>query len=115
MVSLLLLKVRVDHVNILRPSEIKITANKNNELSKLAKVNGFYFQLTWEHSDDSLLHPGMPAKILFLKENRPASVSGVLIESETLWMPAEKSFKHVKLQRISMMTFFVGHEEFINN
>ena len=106
---------RADHANILRSSEIKITANKNNELSKLAKVNGFYFQLTWEHSDDSLLHPGMPAKILFLKENKPASVSGVLIESETLWMPAEKSFKHVKLQRISMMTFFVGNEEYVSS
>ena len=62
---------RSDNANILRSTDVKITSNKNNELSKLAMNNGFYFQLTWEHSDDSLLHPGMPAKILFLKNNQP--------------------------------------------
>ena len=70
-------------------------------------------QLVWENSDDSLLHRGMPAKILFLKDNKPASATGVLIESETIWSQMEKSFKHVKLQRTSVITFFIGNEEYL--
>ena len=106
---------RTDQANILRSTDIKITSNKNHELSKLAKVQGFYFQLTWEHSDDSLLHPGMPAKILFLKDNKPASVTGVLIENETIWLPMEQNFENVKLQKVSSLTFFVGNEQFIED
>ena len=106
---------RSDNANILRSTDVKITSNKNNELSKLAMNNGFYFQLTWEHSDDSLLHPGMPAKVLFLKNNQPASVTGTLIESETQWVPIEQNFKYVKLQRMTAMTFFVGNEEYLNS
>ena len=108
------LGVRSDNMNVLRPTETRITANKNNELTKLAKSKGFYMQLTWENSDDSLIHPGMGAKILFLKDNKPASATGVLIESETIWVPMEQNFKNVKLQSISVLTFFVGNEEYIN-
>ena len=108
------LGTRTDNMNVLRATETRITSNKNNELTKLAKSKGFYMQLTWENSDDSLVHPGMAAKILFLKDNKPASVTGVLIESETIWSPMEKSFKHVKLQSTSVLTFFVGNEEFLN-
>lgn len=106
---------RSDNANILRPTDVRITSNKNIELSKLAKNNGFYFQLTWEHGNDNLLHPGMPAKILFLKDNKPASVTGVLIESETQWVPVEQNFKYVKLKRLTALAFFVGNEEYVSN
>lgn len=107
------LGVRADNMNVLRATEIRMTSNKNNELTKLAKSKGFYMQVTWENSDDSLIHPGMPSKVLFLKDNKPASAIGVLIESETIWSPMEKDFKNVKLQSTSVMTFFLGNEEFI--
>lgn len=107
------LGTRADNMNVLRASGTRITSNKNVELSKLAMSKGFYIQLIWENSDDSLLHPGMPAKVLFLKDNQPASATGVLIESETHWVPMEKSFKHVKLQSTTAMTFFVGNEEYL--
>lgn len=109
------LQERADGVNVLRGTETRITANKNIELSKLAKAKGFYIQLTWEYSDDSLLYPGMPAKVLFLKDQRPASAVGVLIESETIWVPAEKSFKNTKFNKMTAMTFFVGNEEYMNS
>lgn len=109
----LALEARTDNMNVLRPTQTRSTSNKNKELSKLAKSRGFYMQLTWENSDDSLLHPGMAAKILFLKDNKPASATGVLIESETIWSPMEKSFKHVKLQRTSVITFFIGNEQYL--
>lgn len=109
------LKERTDGANILRAADVKITANKNIELGKLAKNNGFYYQVTWEHSDDSLLFPGMPAKILYLKDNKPASATGTLIESETIWVPAENNFKNVKLKRVSALTFFVGNEQYVSN
>lgn len=107
------LGTRADNMNVLRASGTRITSNKNVELSKLAMSKGFYIQLIWENSDDSLLHPGMPAKVLFLKDNQPASATGVLIESETHWVPMEKSFKHVKLQSTTAMTFFIGNEEYL--
>lgn len=109
------LNERKDGANILRPTQSRITSNKNTELSKLAKQKGFYIQLTWENSDDSLLFPGMPAKILYLKDNKPASAVGVLIETETIWTPAEKNFKATKLTRTTAMTFFVGNEEYVSS
>lgn len=109
------LSARSDGMNVLRPTDVRITSNKNKELSKLAKARGFYMQLTWENSEDSLLYPGMPAKILFLKNNQPASATGVLIESETIWHPMENVFKNVKLQKTSVMTFFLGNEEYLNS
>lgn len=105
---------RADGVSIIRPSNSLITSNKNIELSKLAKSRGFYIQLTWENSDDSLLYPGMPSKILFLKDKRPASATGVLIETETMWVPAEKSFKNTKLTKMTAMTFFVANEQYLD-
>lgn len=108
------LGVRTDNMNVLRPTGTRITANKNAELTKLAMSKGFYIQLIWENSNDSLLHPGMATKILFLKDNKPASATGVLIESETYWSPMEKSFKNVKLQSTTAMTFFVGNEEYVS-
>ena len=109
------LDTRKDGANILRPTQTRITSNKNSELSKLAKQRGFYFQLIWENSDDSLLFPGMPAKILFLKDNKPASATGTLIETETIWTPAEKNFKATKLTRTTAMTFFVCNEEYVSS
>lgn len=109
------LGTRSDGMNVLRPTDVRITSNKNKELTKLAKARGFYMQLTWENSEDGLLYPGMPAKILFLKNNQPASATGVLIESETIWHPMENSFKNVKLQKTSVMTFFLGNEEYLNS
>ncbi len=108
------LGVRADNMNVLRPTETRITSNKNAELTKLAKTRGFYFQTIWENSDDSLLHPGMPAKVLFLKDNKPASATGILIESETIWSPMEKNFKYVKLQKTTSLTFFIGNEEYLS-
>lgn len=108
------LKERTDKVNVLRGTTTKITSNKNIELSKLAKNKGFFIQLTWENSDDSLLFPGMAAKVLFLKDNRPASAIGTLIETETMWVPAEKSFKNTKLTKMTAMTFFVGNEAYLD-
>ncbi len=109
------LDTRKDGANILRPTQTRITSNKNSELSKLAKRRGFYFQLIWENSDDSLLFPGMPAKILFLKDNKPASATGTLIETETIWTPVEKNFKATKLTRTTAMTFFMGNEEYVSS
>lgn len=109
------LDARKDGANILRPTTTRITSNKNTELSKLAKKKGFYIQLTWENSDDSLLFPGMPAKVLYLKDNKPASATGTLIESETIWTPAEKNFKATKLMRTTALTFFVGDEKYVSS
>lgn len=108
------LNERKDGANILRSGQARITSNKNSELSKLAQKRGFYFQLIWENSDDSLLFPGMPAKVLYLKDNKPASAKGVLIETETIWVPAEKNFKATKLTRTTALTFFVGNEEYVS-
>lgn len=108
------LNERKDGANILRSGQARITSNKNSELSKLAQKQGFYFQLIWENSDDSLLFPGMPAKVLYLKDNKPASAKGVLIETETIWVPAEKNFKATKLTRTTALTFFVGNEEYVS-
>lgn len=93
---------------VLRPSDTRITANKNIELSKIAQRKGYLVQVIWENSDDDLIYPGMPCRLLYLKDNKPKVSTGTVIEMETNWYPVERSFTNRRMARMAAITMFVG-------
>lgn len=52
-------------INRAMVSDRRITSNPFNEYSKIAARNCEYVQCVWENSNESLIYPGMPAKIVY--------------------------------------------------
>ena len=66
-------------LNSLRTSEQRFTDNPFQQLSQLAKRDGAYVQLGWEHSESGLLYPGQPVRYLYLSGEDVIETFGVLL------------------------------------
>ena len=74
------MKVGDELNNFVQTSVDNIHANPFNENSKLAYKEGNVYSFIWRNSDDKLLYPGMPAKILYLKNGEIMQLNGVLLK-----------------------------------
>lgn len=101
---------RQDGVQQIRFADNKLTASKNIELSKLAPTKGFMMRISWENSDIDLVYPGMPVKVLYLKNNKPQSVVGVVVGTESADYPVEEAFPPRKFSEMSFIHVFVGED-----
>lgn len=99
---------REDGVQQMRFSANKLTAAKNIEMSKLAPSKGFMMRITWENSKDSLVYPGMPVKVLYLKKKKPMTAVGTVVGIESVDYPAEQQFPPKKFSQLSYIQVFVG-------
>lgn len=61
-------------------SKRRITYNPFLEASDIAKRNGSFLSLVWENSKPSLIYPGMPVKVMFLKNVNVYEVYGVIVK-----------------------------------
>lgn len=104
----LLVDERSDNVNYLRFSSTGLTSAKNIELSKLAPAQGFMMRLSWENSDESLVQPGMPVKVLYLKDNQTKSAIGTVVGIMTSYAPQEAAFPAMKFSVMSYIDVFVS-------
>lgn len=52
-------------INKVMVSEKRITSNPFNEYAKLARRNCSHIFLVWENSNESLIYPGMPCKLIY--------------------------------------------------
>lgn len=59
----------------------RITANPYAEYSRLSARDGDLVDLSWENSDPSLIHPGMPVKMLYLDGETIREVYGLVIQA----------------------------------
>tara|TARA_B100000929_G_scaffold249264_2_gene208552 strand:- start:473 stop:1855 length:1383 start_codon:yes stop_codon:yes gene_type:complete len=62
-------------------SPSRITNNSFSEASRLAKRNGAFVTLTWEHSKPELIFPGMPARLMYLRQDEIEEVDGVVVKT----------------------------------
>mgnify|MGYP003605940348 FL=1 len=104
----LIVSKRDEDVQQIRFAQNKLTSAKNIELSKLAPSKGFMMRISWENSDDSLIYPGMPVKVLYLKKKKPMTVIGTVVNVESSDYPAEQSFPPKKFSQLSYIQVFVG-------
>lgn len=107
----LVVSQRADDVQQIRFTANPVTSAKNLELSKLAPSKGFMMRISWENSDGSLVYPGMPVKVLYLKKKKPATVVGTVVAIESAEYPTEQAFPPKKFSQISYINVFVGEVE----
>lgn len=69
---------RKSGLNYAALSERRITSNIFRENSRLAANLGMVYNLTWENCDPTLLYPGMPARIYYLKDGEVKERRGLL-------------------------------------
>lgn len=60
-----------------------ITNNPFKELEKKASSLGRVITLVWKISNHSLLYPGMPVNIIYVKDGMPTNINGILISHIT--------------------------------
>lgn len=107
----LIVSERDDGVQQIRFAGNKLTSAKNIELSKLAPSKGFMMRISWENSDDSLIYPGMPVKVLYLKKKKPTTAIGTVVSCESADFPMEQQFPPKKFSQLTYIQVFVGESD----
>lgn len=59
-----------------------ISSNPFVEYSRLARRAVTHVQMVWENSNDSLIYPGMPAKIVYENNNEVEEIEGVVLRAQ---------------------------------
>jgi hypothetical protein len=98
---------RPNGMNNIRFSDKMITANPYAEYSKLAERNGAYFSMRWENSDQSLIVPGMVAKILYLDGEEIKELYGSLLKVHHYDQMAGAGYVSTRFVSHSVLVFFV--------
>ncbi len=75
--------VRPTGLQMLKESPNRITNNYLTESAMLAKREGIGLVIKWENSVENLIYPGMPVRILYLKNNVTHTVYGVVHTTDT--------------------------------
>lgn len=98
---------RPNGMNNIRFSDKAITANPYVEFSKLAERNGAYFSMRWENSDQSLIVPGMVAKIMYLDGEEIKELYGSLIKVHHYDQMAGTGYVSARFVSHSVLVFFI--------
>lgn len=72
---------RDNGLNNVQMSDSRITTNNFVELGKLAARAGSAVQVVWQNSDPGAITPGMPAKYIYLVDDQPVEVTGVVLKA----------------------------------
>lgn len=98
---------RPNGLNNVQMSPNRITANPYLEYSVLAQRNGGLIGLVWEHSDPSLIVPGMLCRILYLSDDTIQQQYGVILKahhSVQMAAPGLTVARHVTRSALSIFT-----------
>ena len=85
----------------------RITQNRLNQYSRLARRSGSYLQVDWENSDESLIYPGMPVKFLYVLEGEVMELHGVVVQAQHFYMKMNQGSVVSKHKSESALTLFV--------
>lgn len=93
------------------PSTTEVTDNTARVLSRTSTVNGTTAQFTWQSSDPSLIFPGMPVKLLYLKDGVVVQRYGVLTAAESQYRLANPGLMDKVLMSKTALTVFVSNSD----
>lgn len=93
------------------PSTTEVTDNTARVLSRTATVNGTTAQFTWQSSDPSLIFPGMPVKLLYLKDGVVVQRYGVLTAAEAQYRLANPGLIDKILLADTALTVFISNAD----
>ena len=91
-------------------SETRISANYQIESARLARRNGSRIMITWENSDENLLYPGMPVKWMYVQNDIPEEIYGILLGAETFYTVSNRNQKEKRFTSTTVMTIFISRK-----
>ena len=71
---------RENKLNNVQMSGTPVTGSFFIEYSKLAARQGSFLEAVWENSDPGLIYPGMPVKYIYVVEDEPIEVTGIVLK-----------------------------------
>jgi hypothetical protein len=71
-------------------SSTPISSNPFQTFSEVARRRLSYISVEWQHSDDSLIYPGMPCEFVYLEDGKRKSVNGIVAQIQTFVNKANK-------------------------
>lgn len=98
---------RATKLNNVSSTHNKISSNMYYEMSKLAKRSGSIMNVDWEHSDASILFPGMPVRFIAHQGNSLTTVYGVLLCSHEMIVLEGKGPAARKHKRQTSLSIFI--------
>ncbi len=87
-------------------SSTPIHSNPFVEYSKMARANCEHLQATWEHSNESLIYPGMPVRIVYVNDSEISENYGSVLAAHFFVMRAGTTVttkRHVTSGAITMV------------
>ena len=97
--------------NLIVNADVRITASLYLEYSKLARRMGSIVQHQWENSDDKYLYPGMPTKLMYMKNDTAIEVTGVLIGAETNYSVTNRDPVTKRFTSTTALTVFIDSSQ----
>lgn len=95
-------------LNFIKQSASKITSNYMKEYSDLAARSGSYIQYTWENSNPDLLYPGMAVRIMYLGNDIPEEMFGVLLGAHSFSTSDTKGMVNKRFNSKTVLTVFIN-------
>ena len=106
-ISEVVVEERPDNLNMIMESPDRITANVFTEYVRLAERSGAFLQCVWENSNSELIHPGMPVKYMYIENNIPQELYGIVIGTHTFDSPTNKGVANRRFSCKTTITLFV--------
>lgn len=92
--------------NIKRPT-MNFTDNPGKATTRLAAIRGRYMAVNWDNSDDTLLIPGMPVRLLNVQEDGPSEIYGTLLRAKTTINAGTTSLLDREFKRQTVLTVYL--------
>jgi hypothetical protein len=89
-------------------SPARITTNAFNEYSKLAFRQVTYVQMEWQNSNDSLIYPGMPVKLVYESKGIVKSTMGVMFRAQHFITGDGNTMVNSNHRCTSILTVLIG-------
>jgi hypothetical protein len=74
---------RSDGLNYAPSTEEGISSNPFKQYSLIAKRNVTAIQVTWEHSDNTIIYPGMPCHFVYLEDGQRKTIDGIIAKVQS--------------------------------
>jgi hypothetical protein len=74
---------RDDGLNYTPSTRVGISSNPFVQYSIITKRNVSTIQVTWEHSDHTLIYPGMPCEFVYLEDGMRKSIYGIIAKVQS--------------------------------
>lgn len=101
---------RENGLNFVRETKTRITSNYMKEYSDLAARSGSYIQYTWENSNPELLYPGMAVRVMYLGNDIPEEMFGVLLGAHSFSTSDTKGMVNKRFNSKTVLTVFINRK-----